>query len=93
MSLIFEWDGQKAKQNLEKHNVSFEEATTVFGDPLSLTIEDPLHSTDEERFVIVGESVRRRVLVVVHTERGDHIRIISARLAARRERKTYEEKD
>ena len=93
MSLIFEWDGQKAKQNLEKHNVSFEEATTVFGDPLSLTIEDPLHSTDEERFVIVGESVRRRVLVVVHTERGDHIRIISARLATRRERRTYEEKD
>jgi uncharacterized DUF497 family protein len=93
MSLIFEWDGQKAKQNLEKHNVSFEEATTVFGDPLSLTIEDPLHSTDEERFVIVGESVRRRVLVVVHTERGDHIRIISARLATRRERRIYEEKD
>jgi uncharacterized DUF497 family protein len=93
MSLIFEWDGQKAKQNLEKHNVSFEEATTVFGDPLSLTIEDPLHSTDEERFVIVGESVRRRVLVVIHTERGDHIRISSARLATRRERRTYEEKD
>lgn len=93
MGLIFEWDGKKAKQNLKKHGVSFEEAATVFGDPLSLTIEDPLHSTEEERFVTIGESIRRRVLVVVHTERRDHIRIISVRVATRRERRAYEEGD
>jgi uncharacterized DUF497 family protein len=91
MALIFEWADSKARQNIRKHGVSFEEAATVFGDPLSLTIEDPLHSEKEERFVTIGESIRRRVLVVVHTERGDNIRIISVRLATRRERKTYEE--
>ena len=91
MSLVFEWDEHKAHQNLQKHAISFEEAATVFGDPLSLTIPDPLHSELEDRFVIVGESIRQRLLVVVHTERGNHIRIISARLATRRERKTYEE--
>ncbi|OGF56874.1 MAG: hypothetical protein A2Z21_08860 [Candidatus Fraserbacteria bacterium RBG_16_55_9] len=91
MGLTFEWDGKKTKHNLKKHGVSFEEAATVFGDSLSLTIEDPLHSKSEERFVIIGESVRRRILVVVHTERGDNIRIISARRATRRERETYEE--
>ena len=91
MGLTFEWDERKAKRNLKKHGVSFEEAATVFGDPLSLTIDDPLHSKHEERFVTMGESVRRRILVVVHTERGDNIRIISARVATRRERKAYEE--
>lgn len=91
MGIIIEWDNQKAKRNLSKHKVSFEEAATIFGDTLSLTIEDPLHSDDEERFVAIGESSQQRLLVVVHTERGDNIRIISARLATPHERKTYEE--
>ena len=91
MGLTFEWDAVKAQENLRKHGVSFEEASTVFGDPLSLTIEDPLHSEEEDRFVTIGESIRRRILVVVHTERGDTIRIISARRATSRERRVYEE--
>jgi uncharacterized DUF497 family protein len=91
MSLIFEWNRNKAQQNIKKHGISFEEATTVFGDPSSLTIRDPLHSLDEERFVVIGYSYKHRLLVVVHTERGNRIRIISARRATRRERKTYEE--
>lgn len=91
MGLTFEWDEGKAKQNLKKHGVSFEEAATVFGDPLSLTVADPLHSEDEDRFVILGESHRRGLVVVVFTERGENIRIISARRASRRERKDYEE--
>ncbi len=89
--LIFEWDAHKALRNLARHGVSFEEAATVFGDPLSLTIEDPLHSTDEDRFVTIGQSVRGRALVVVHTDRGDALRIISARVATARERDAYEE--
>jgi len=88
--LIFEWDPQKAKSNLEKHGVSFEEASTAFEDPLSLTISDPLHSIDEERMVLIGMSHRDRALVVVHTEREDNIRIISAKKATRKERKNYE---
>ena len=91
MALLFEWNEDKAKINLQKHGVSFEEAATVFGDSLSLTIRDSIHSIEEERFVIIGYSYRYRMLVVVHTERGDSIRIISARRATRRERKTYEE--
>ncbi len=91
MSIQFEWDERKAKQNKRKHKVSFEEAITVFADPLSLTIPDPLHSWDEERFVTMGLSAKRRLLVVVHTDRGDTIRIISARRATRRERSEYEE--
>lgn len=91
MALIFEWDNRKARQNLRKHVVSFEEAATVFGDLLSLTIVDQSHSDDEERFVIIGESIQGRLLVVVHTERGDNIRIISARVATPRERRDYEE--
>jgi len=91
MSLVFEWDGRKARRNLAKHKVSFEEATTVFGDPLALTIKDPLHSQEERRFVIVGESRRQRTLVVVFAERGKWIRLISARIASRRERTKYEE--
>jgi uncharacterized DUF497 family protein len=90
MPLGFEWD-DKAKANLAKHGVSFEEAATVFGDPLSLTIPDPAHSQVEDRFVIIGQSHTRRLLVVVHTDRGDNIRVISARRASRRERKAYEE--
>jgi uncharacterized DUF497 family protein len=92
MAFIFEWDRKKAKQNYEKHNVSFEEAATVFEDTLSLTINDPLHSDYEQRFVIIGESIRGRLLVVAHTEVGNKIRIISARVVTKHERKTYEEK-
>ncbi|MBL7180944.1 MAG: BrnT family toxin [Pseudomonadota bacterium] len=88
--LIFEWDLKKAKTNLEKHGVSFEEASTAFKDPLSLTIDDPLHSSDEKRLVLIGISYNNSMLVVVHTERGDHIRIISARKATKKERIEYE---
>jgi uncharacterized DUF497 family protein len=91
MALTFEWDTNKARQNLVKHSVSFEESSTVFGDPRSLTIPDPVHSRLEERFVTIGTSHRAKLLVVVHTERGDNIRIISARMASRKERKSYEE--
>ena len=88
--LVFEWDPIKAKKNLEFHGISFDEASTVFKDTLSSTIFDPLHSEDENRYVIIGISFRNRLLVVVHTERGDKIRIISARKAIKRERKNYE---
>lgn len=91
MGLIFEWDEKKARRNISKHGVSFEEASTVFGDVLSLTVPDPLHSTEEERFVIIGRSDRGRLLVVVHTERTERLRIISARMATLRERRNYEE--
>ena len=91
MSLEFEWAEAKATRNVNKHGVSFEEASSVFGDPLAVTIPDPLHSEEEDRFITLGESHRRRLLVVVSTERGDRIRIISARVATRRERRTYEE--
>lgn len=86
MAFIFQWDKRKARQNLKSHKVSFEEASTVFGDTLSRTIDDPRHSEDEDRYVIVGQSVQGRLLVVVHTIRGDDIRIISARVATPRER-------
>ena len=88
--LTFEWDPQKAQSNLEKHGVSFEEASTVFRDLLSLTIDDPLHSEDEGRMIQIGISYKNRLLVVVHTERGDNIRIISARKATKKERNNYE---
>ena len=91
MALEFEWDPAKARANLRKHAVSFEEAATVFGDPLSVTIGDPLHSTGEQRFIIVGRSRQGRIIVVVHVDRGHRVRIISARLATRRERRKYEE--
>jgi uncharacterized DUF497 family protein len=91
MPLGFEWDDDKARSNVAKHGVSFEEAATVFADPLSLTIPDPGHSQAEDRFVIIGCSYQGKLLVVVHTERGDNIRVISARRASKRERKTYEE--
>ena len=91
MPLSFEWDPAKAKTNLSKHGVSFEEAATVFGDILSLTIPDPAHSQVEDRSITVGQSHSGKLLVVVHTERGDNIRIVSARRASRRERKQYEE--
>jgi uncharacterized DUF497 family protein len=91
MPLSFEWDQNKAKINLAKHEVSFEEAATAFGDALSLTIPDPAHSQAEDRWILLGQSNQGELLVVVHTERGDNTRIISARLASRLERKQYEE--
>jgi uncharacterized DUF497 family protein len=89
--LTFEWDANKARLNLVKHGIAFEEAATVFGDPLSVTIFDPAHSQAEDRFIILGRSHLDKLLVVVHTERGDNIRIISARRASWRERKQHEE--
>ena len=90
MPLTFEWDSRKARSNLAKHGVGFQEASTIFGDPLSLTIPDPEHSLSEERYITVGRAFSGKLLVVVHTERGDNIHIISARRASRRERKFYE---
>jgi len=86
----FEWDRTKAEQNLKKHRVSFDEAVTVFYDPLAATFDDPNHSFGERRFITVGHSSHERLLVVVHVERGDNPRIISARLATARERKRHE---
>ena len=90
MGLAFEWDGRKAGLNHKKHGVSFEEAATVFGDPLSLTIDDPHHSSAEERSVTIGESTQGRLLVVAHADRGDTIRIIGSRLAIPLERRARE---
>ena len=90
MGLGFEWDNRKAEENLRKHGVSFQEAITVFSDFLSSTIPDPLYSRAEERWITIGRSEKQRLLVVVHTEKGDVIRIISARKATSYERKTYE---
>jgi len=93
MGLLFEWDPNKAKLNIETHGISFDEASTAFRDPLSRTIEDPLHSEGEDRFALIGRSIEGRLLIVVHTERDDRIRIISARLATKKERFTYEENE
>lgn len=90
--LKFEWDIRKAQANLAKHGVSFEEAASVFGDPLALTFDDPDHSAGESRFLSFGLSHHERLLVVVHAERGRNIiRIISARRATRHERGIYEQ--
>lgn len=89
----FEWDPDKAEMNLKQHGVSFHEAATVFADPLSIDIPDPDHSVDEARYIIVGLSHNGRPLMVLHTERGDRIRIISARELTRDERSAYEEGD
>lgn len=91
VGLHFEWDPKKAQNNLKKHGVSFEEASTVFGDTLSRTIPDPLSSIAEKRYVTMGQSYQGKLLVVVHSEKGDAIRIISARRATNHERKNYEE--
>jgi uncharacterized DUF497 family protein len=88
--VTFEWDPHKSESNIKKHGVSFEEASTIFRDPLSLTIDDPLHSMDEARVVQIGVSHKNRLLVVVHTERKDDIRIITARKATGKERFRYE---
>lgn len=86
----FEWDAEKAARNLAKHGVSFAEASTVFDDPLSVTITDPKHSADEERMVLFGLSRRGRLLAVVYTDRGGTTRLIGARLMTRHEREQYE---
>jgi uncharacterized DUF497 family protein len=91
MGLQFEWDERKAAVNHGKHRVSFDEAATAFADPRSFTVADPGHSDSETRFVLLGMSYRNRLLVVVHTERGDRIRIITARRATARERSQYGE--
>ncbi|MGP8155495.1 MAG: BrnT family toxin [Candidatus Acidiferrales bacterium] len=91
--MYFEWDPAKAGRNRRKHRISFEEAATVFGDALALTYPDPDHSTSEQRFITIGMSNRNRVLVIAHTDRGDGVRIISARRATRHERNRYEEKN
>jgi uncharacterized protein len=91
MALKFEWDPQKAEANRKKHGVSFEEAVTVFGDPLARLVDDPEHSGSEPRDVLLGRSAAGRYLTVMHTERGEKIRLISARLMTPRERKQYEQ--
>lgn len=91
MPLTFEWDLRKARSNLAKHRVRFEEASTIFGDPRSLTLPDPEHSLAEERYITMGRAFTDKLLIVVHTDRGNNIRIISARRASRRERTFYEE--
>ena len=87
----FEWDKNKASLNLSKHGVSFEEAKTVFEDPLYVDFYDPDHSEEEERYLIVGESNQGRLLIVSYTERGNIIRLISARETTQTERAIYEE--
>ena len=87
----FEWDPKKAKSNIKKHAVSFEEAVTVFYDPLSATFDDPDHSDTEPRLVTMGYSSRNRLVLVSHSDRGEILRIISARAATAHERKRHEE--
>ena len=87
----FEWDDRKADANARKHGVTFSEAMTVFADPLSLTARDPDHSDTEDRYVTMGMSADGRLLVVSHTDRGERVRIISAREASGRERRAYED--
>jgi uncharacterized DUF497 family protein len=89
----FEWDEAKAEANERKHGVSFSEALTVFADTLALTGYDPGHSDDEDRYITMGVSADGRLLVISHTDRDDKVRIISARVAGRRERKDYEDGD
>ncbi len=93
MKTLFEWDEEKAQANLHKHGVSFEEAQNLFKDPLEITMPDPDHSIDEDRLITIGKSDKKRVLVVVYTERRKKIRLISARKATRAERKKYGEKN
>ena len=89
----FEWDPKKAGLNVKKHGVTFEEASAVFGDPLAATVPDPRHSIGESRFVTMGQSSANRLVVVAHVDRGEQVRIISARIATRRERRGYESKE
>lgn len=93
MELTFEWDEKKAKENLAKHGVRFEEGKTIFNDPFLWTFPDPEHSTVEQRYLNIGYSSKRRILLVCHTERSANIRIISCRKATASERKAYEERN
>ena len=88
--MVYEWDAAKAKANIQKHGVSFDDAATVFLDPLAWTFPDPYHSGGEEREITIGYTTGRRVVFVSHCQRGDRLRIISAREATRRERRQYE---
>ncbi len=89
----FEWDLRKAETNFQKHQVSFSEAATVFGDDLAITVPDPDHSESEDRYITIGWSHRRRLLMVSHTDRNDRIRIISARELTKAEKQAYEEEN
>ncbi len=91
MALEFEWDAEKADANRKKHGMDFHEAATVFADPLSFTFEDSMHSRTETRFITIGMTRTRQLVVVAHTDRNDSIRVISARKATRKERRFYEE--
>ena len=91
MDVTFEWDEDKARENLKKYRVSFDEAKTIFLDPFSITIPDPDHSMTEQRFVDIGTSVNGRLLITVYTERGTNIRLISCRKATPSERRKYEQ--
>ena len=91
MGYEFEWDAEKAESNARKHGVTFDEASTAFGDPLSLLMHDPDHSAEEQRYLLLGMSNRRRLLVVAFAERPPRTRLISARRASRPERRCYEE--
>lgn len=93
MTLIFEWDADKAQSNQSKHGVSFEDAVTVFGDPGAITIFDDDHSESEDRFVDIGRAETGDILVVVYSERDERIRLISSRKATAREREQYERHD
>ena len=86
----FEWDPRKARRNLKKHHVAFHEAASIFRDPLGVTIYDPDHSADEERFITIGTSTGRRLLMIAHTQRSGKIRLINARELTRLERQAYE---
>jgi len=90
VAYVFEWDSRKATENARKHNVTLDEASTVFGDPLALLMPDPDHSQGEERYLLLGMSTRRRLLVVGFAERPPRTRLISARRATPRERRRYE---
>ena len=92
MALTFEWDENKALENYRKHGIDFEETKTVFNDPFATTIYDPDHSINEDRFIDLGRSSKGRILVVVYTERNETIRLISSRIATKRECWHYEEK-
>jgi uncharacterized protein len=93
MKPVFEWDEAKARESLRKHKISFEEAETVFDDPLSITIPDPEHSKSEHRFIDLGQSETGKIIVVTYTQRARATRIIGARRATRAERRKYEEEN
>ena len=90
MTFIFEWDDRKAKTNARKHGVTFVEATTIFSDPYLISFSDEAHAENEDRFISIGQSERGRVLLVVHTDRDNSIRLISCRKATAQERMYYE---